>query len=110
MSQIRLTRPRAWCDKLRAYRILVDGEKVGEIREGAYFAIPVSAGLHTIQLRIDWCSSPKIQVSVAPGQTGVVSCGPRYKPPLALLAVLIFPGRYLWASLEERDDLPAGPA
>lgn len=100
MSEIRMTQPRAWSDKLRAYRILVDGKNVGEIREGSDFTIPVPPGLHTLQLRIDWCSSPEIKVAVEKGRTEFVSCGPRFNPVLALLAISVFRRRYLWAKLE----------
>jgi hypothetical protein len=110
MSEIRVTRPRAWADKLRAYQILVDGETVGEIREGSELTIPVPPGLHAIQLRIDWCSSPEIHVAVDNGRTESVSCGPRFNPFLALLAISVFRRRYLWTKFDLHSGRSAVPA
>lgn len=45
-------------DKLRAFHIIVDGKKVGKIKEGETFHLQFhDQNKHTLQLKIDWCSS-----------------------------------------------------
>jgi hypothetical protein len=46
--------------RLRASKVVVDGKKVGEIRnrETKNFLSPVSGGQHDLSLKIDWCGSP----------------------------------------------------
>jgi hypothetical protein len=46
-----------WADRLRAYRIYLNGKRVSTIREGESQRIPVPPGLQTVQLRLDWARS-----------------------------------------------------
>jgi hypothetical protein len=39
---------------LRAYKVVVDGKTVGEIRNGETKEFPMSAGQHDVSLKIDW--------------------------------------------------------
>ena len=72
---LRLTRSRAWADKLRAYRVLVDDEQIGEIRNGESKEFSVAPGEHTLTLKVDWCRS-RIVPFTAPASGDVVfDCG-----------------------------------
>ncbi len=97
MSRIRFRRVKGWQDKLRAYAIVIDGKSIGEIKDGSEVEVPVSPGIHTIQLRIDWCKSPELEVHVSEGGMEIVDCGPNGKPLLALLYISFFRGKYIWA-------------
>jgi hypothetical protein len=107
MSRIKIVRGHAMGDKLRAYRVLVDGQGVGEIREGGKLSVPVTPGVHTVQFKIDWCASPQLLVDVAADATEQVSCGPRFDPFMALLAISVFRGKYLFARLDPRRPATA---
>ncbi|GAA1366279.1 hypothetical protein GCM10009661_18720 [Catellatospora chokoriensis] len=60
LSSIAFYRPPAvWRDRLRAYRLVVDGYEVGEIRRGQVLRVQVSPGRHEVQARIDWTGSKR---------------------------------------------------
>lgn len=45
-------------DKTRAFNIIIDGKKVGKIKEGESFQLQINdQNDHTLQLKIDWCDS-----------------------------------------------------
>jgi hypothetical protein len=65
-----ITRPRnAWTDRARAYKIVVDGELKGTVRNGEQLILPIASGPHAGQARIDWTGSPAVPFDVAPGET-----------------------------------------
>ncbi len=57
MPRMRIRRDTGWADKLRAYRILLDGQELGRIKQGETQEFEVSAGSHEIVAKVDWCSS-----------------------------------------------------
>lgn len=67
-----IRRPKQWADRIRAYAVEVDGNRVGFIRAGEEKSFPVTAGVHRLRCRIDWGSSNTIEVAVNAGDT--VSC------------------------------------
>jgi hypothetical protein len=46
-----------WRDKLRAYKIILDGSEVSKIRNGQTINLPVSPGQHVLRLKVDWVGS-----------------------------------------------------
>jgi hypothetical protein len=74
---IRITRPSGyWADRLRSYRIVVDGEDISGIRDGERKQVAVSAGARTVHLRVDWGRSQKLTLDVEPGQSAGILCWP----------------------------------
>jgi hypothetical protein len=68
LSSIAFYRPPAvWRDLLRAYRLVVDGYAVGEVRPGQVLRVQVSPGRHEVQARIDWTGSRRWVVHVIDG-------------------------------------------
>ena len=63
---IHIERTSAWADFLRAYKVVLDGEPVGTIRQGKSRSFEVKPGHHEIFLTVDWCSSQPIFVNLAP--------------------------------------------
>ena len=86
-----------WDDGARAYLVYIDGKKEGAIREGETKQFDVSEGEHTIQLKIDWCSSPVRTFTMEAGKTVYARCAPAKKPFLIgpLLYITIFARRYV---------------
>ena len=52
-------------DKLRAYKILLDGTEIGKIRQGESKQFPAQEGKHSLQLKIDWCTSEPVTFDLA---------------------------------------------
>lgn len=69
MGILRIVRTSAYADKLRAYKILVDGTTVGEISEEQTLDFPVNACEHEVTVQLGWCSSNTIRFLAVPGKT-----------------------------------------
>ena len=94
MPDIVLTRSSAYTDRLRAYKVFIDGEQRGDIRNGGTERFSVSPGGHSVLLRIDFCRSPELQLAVGPGDFHV-SCGSNVNPLLSLIYIFM-PGSWIW--------------
>lgn len=95
-STIQITRRTTyWVDILRAYRIYIDGQYVGKVRNGATAEFSVDPGLHEVFLRIDWCASPRAWVQSAPGGTAKLTCQGRANPFAAIGAALFAWNQYV---------------
>jgi hypothetical protein len=73
----RLRRPLG--DILRTYKVVIDGDTVGEIRRGETKTFDVPPGRHAIQLEIDWASSRKLDLNLSSGDVASLECSAR--PP-----------------------------
>jgi hypothetical protein len=96
MSSIVIHRRAGWRDKLSVYQVFLDGEQVGLVKNGAEVTIQTTPGTHSIQLRIEWCSSPELHVNAAAGTTEIVACGANSKLLLGFFYVSIWRGKYIW--------------
>lgn len=94
MPDMVLTRGSYYTDRLRAYKVFVDGEQRGLIRNGETVRFPVSQGEHSVMLRIDFCRSPELAVAVGEKDL-LVSCGSNVNPLLGLIH-LFMPGNWIW--------------
>lgn len=65
MPSLKIARDSGYADRLRAYHVILDGLKVGEVRNGETREFAVSSGRHRISLKIDWCGSNAIEFTVA---------------------------------------------
>ncbi len=59
--------PGVWRDRLRAYRLVVNGVQVGAIRRGQVVRVAVQPGRHHVRAEIDWTGSPWAAVDVPAG-------------------------------------------
>ncbi|MGH2754128.1 MAG: hypothetical protein ACRDLB_06805 [Actinomycetota bacterium] len=91
-------REKAWTDKARAYRILLDGAEVTRIRENQPQSFTVGPGRHELQLKIDWAMSPVLPFEVAEGDEVRFTCGPRGNPLSVLYYATV--GRKSYIRLE----------
>jgi hypothetical protein len=73
----RLRRPIG--DVLRTYKVVIDGDTVGDIRRGETKTFDVPPGRHEIQLEIDWASSRRLDLNLASGDVASLTCSAR--PP-----------------------------
>lgn len=89
-------------DVFRAYEVWVDGVCTGKVKRGATLRLPVAPGPHTVQMKIDWCTSPELRIDVPEGGDARLSCGPNPTDEGALRQVLSNASSYLW--LRETDE------
>ncbi len=86
---IRLTRTSEWKNRFRAFAVFIDGAKVGKIRNGQSVTFPIDPGDHELFVKIDWCVSNAVGLSVPKGVTVELSCGSGFaatKPAAAALS------------------------
>lgn len=63
-------------DVLRAYKVLIDGKEIGRIKSGETLNFPLATGNHTLQLKIDWCSSKETVIMIVENQAPYAKCAP----------------------------------
>ena len=68
MPTLQLSRDSGFTDLLRAYKVLIDGEEVGGIRNGQCKEFEVSVGSHTLEVQIDWCTTGPLQFTAYESQ------------------------------------------
>lgn len=82
-----------WQDRARAYEVVIDGEAVGEIRNGATGEFAVDIGPHSLRLKIDWAASPTEHFNVSRGQVVEFQCRGGVRPLLAVWQLV----RSIWS-------------
>ncbi len=99
-----------YTDRLRAYEIWIDGNLAGKIRRGGSQWIEVAAGEHEVCLKIDWCRSPSLRVTLGAGESVELTAGPNAHPLAILYYLTLGRERYIRlavsASTEKRK--PSG--
>lgn len=64
---IRLKRDSGFADRLRAYKVILDGEEVVKIKNGEHIELNAEPGQHELYLKIDWCESNRIEFELNEG-------------------------------------------
>lgn len=63
-------------DRLRAYRLMVDGVAVAKVKRGETATVTLSPGRHRIRMKIDWCGSRTLELDVSDSDRLAVRCRP----------------------------------
>jgi hypothetical protein len=63
-------------DALRSYRVMLDGEEVGRIRDGERATYEVASGRHELFLKLDWCRSPALAIDLGQEEKALLECEP----------------------------------
>src|SRR5258706_12581275 len=66
--KIIITRKAEWLNRLRAYRVFIDGIESGKVSNGASEEFITDAGLHKIQCKVNWYGSREFEVQTKPGE------------------------------------------
>jgi len=83
---------------MREYDIYIDKEKNNSISNGEKKIIEISQGNHEIYIKIDWCKSKELNVSLTDGQELNLKCGSNItgiKQFFALVYIL-FPSQWIY--------------
>jgi hypothetical protein len=74
-SNIRITRASEWRNLFRAFKVFIDDNLVGTIKNGATVEYPVSPGIHRVYLEIDWCVTSTVEIDCDLGKEIALMCG-----------------------------------
>ena len=98
--------PALWANRIRRFKVVLDGRTVGDIRPRETVTVVVEPGSHRLVIRIDWCSSNTIGFDVERGQVASFDCGST-SLFLTFLRVIFAPHTYLWLkeNVAAKDDL-----
>ncbi len=98
---IRINRDTGYADRLRAYKVVLDGNVIGEIRNGQQVEFDVGSGKHQLNLKIDWCRSNMVDFEM--NQDSVqFECGSNlrgFKILLAIFYVIFLRSKYIWLKM-----------
>jgi hypothetical protein len=83
-------------DRLRPYRVMVDGKRVGGVRNDMTEEFIVTPGEHAVQLKIDFVGSPVLRITVQVGETVTLTAS-AHKSEMS-------PMRQVIHSLQHRED------
>lgn len=64
MAKIILSRKKEWVNRARKFNVFIDGEKKDSIANGEIKEIELNPGKHKIMLKVDWCSSPELELNL----------------------------------------------
>ena len=67
-TSIAIRRSSEYMNRARGFKVMIDGNEVGRIRNGASEEYAVSPGVHKVICKIDWCSSHEMEVDVKEGE------------------------------------------
>ncbi|MBC3860507.1 hypothetical protein H8K32_00200 [Undibacterium jejuense] len=63
-----VSRDSGYADSLRAYAVLIDGVKIGEIRNAETKEFSIEPGRHNISAKIDWCRTSALDFTAKEGE------------------------------------------
>ncbi len=95
---IKIERDSGIADRLRVYKVILDGKAVGEIKNGQEVTLEVSKGTHQLYLKIDWCRSNTVNFDT---NDSIIKfeCGSNLRGLKILLMyyyILFSRNQYLW--------------
>jgi hypothetical protein len=82
-------------DREYPYRVLVDGCQRAEVGDDSTVQIGLNPGEHRVSLRVKWCGSRELPVTIHPGEIVRMECRPKAKPLLALLYITLWRNDYI---------------
>jgi hypothetical protein len=73
MATLVINRSSEYANALRNIKIFLDDKEIGTVANGEEKEFDIPEGFHTLQAKIDWCSSPKTTFNIT--STGKKSYG-----------------------------------
>jgi hypothetical protein len=101
-ANLNISRPKRLVDGQSAYRVMVDGKNIGEIKNGETDSFSLPSGLHAVHLEMSRFQSPSVEVILEPGQTTSLMCQPHFAAWQAYPWALLHPGE--WIALARDDE------
>jgi hypothetical protein len=63
-----------WMDRNRRYKVMIDGQSVGQLRKNQSESFEVTSREHRVRIRIDFLKSNELTASLEEGQTLEFEC------------------------------------
>ena len=100
MAEIVVSRPEErWANRLRSYKIVIDGQTCATLRRGEEATVAVGAGHHSVRATIDWGRSKDVDLDLGENDCAYLLCQSGFSPslrrPSALRYATIWRERYL---------------
>jgi hypothetical protein len=112
-ASIRVDHRRTWFgdQRLGAFRLSLDGQRVGVVMPGEIFDLTVTPGPHTLRIRQWWYRSPPLAVEVDPSEVVLLDADvDRSVGAFRRFLILLFkPSRALTLARSPDVLLPGGP-
>ena len=64
MATVKNTRTREYAKQFRKIKLILDNKELSLIANGETKDFEIAAGVHTLQAKIDWCSSNKLTFTI----------------------------------------------
>jgi hypothetical protein len=99
MAIIAVSRDSGYADRLRDYRVLLDGGEIGRLGNAGEKSFDIAPGAHQLMLKIDWGRSNVVAFDISQDQNIAFRCGSSLRGWRVLLAIyyVSFGFRnYLW--------------
>ena len=75
-AELVLERIHHYRDTIRSYHVLIEGQRVGQIRDDKTESFVLRPGSYTLRLQLMWIFSPKVVVELPAGSVTRMICGP----------------------------------
>lgn len=75
-AELVLVRIHHYRDTIRSYHVLIEGQRVGQIRDDKTESFVLRPGSYTLRLQLLWIFSPKVVVELPAGSVTRMICGP----------------------------------
>lgn len=104
-TKIIISRSSEWMNRLRSFKVLINGGEVGILKNGATEEFSVLPGTNSVQCKVDWYSSRPFSVDIKEGETVYlrVKSGMKYYWP-SFIAILV--GVFVVFYYKGRPDKP----
>ena len=102
-ATISVSRDSGYADRLRDYRVLLDGAEIGRLGNGAAKNFEIPSGRHQLMIKVDWGRSNIVAFDAGESQSSRYLCGSNLRGWRVLLAIyyMSFGFRsYLWLRSE----------
>ena len=74
-SLITISRDSGYADRIRSYKVAVDGAEIGTIGNGESKTFSIQPGPHKLVLKIDWCSTNTVSFDLPSEGSVNFECG-----------------------------------
>ena len=102
-TKLVLTRKSEFVNRARSFKVMIDGQQAGTIRNGGAEEFHLTPGQHQVICKIDWCSSREYSVDIKEGETTYLQVGSAMKYYWHLATpLLIFLGINLYLTITKQ--------